>query len=401
VLAVSLVFARLVVEPNSPMPQLADDAVMLVKRQDVSVGCPTDGGMPDGGVAGDAGTDDAGVPGDAGMPPMCETIEGDAISLVVRPRFTTDMTGARFAVLYVTPSRPIVETVADQFVELATITAPKTEFREIEVPDYSQGTRCATNSGGGCGGGGDYSDDSGGGCGGGFYPAPIGDSGLGDGQVGVEHVGPYDIVRAQPADAAALAALLDSFGYLHTQADLDAVAPYLARGYTVVAVRVAIEPGTSMPAGRAMTPISMTWSGSELRLPVALGTDTQDIKVFIAADGRYDFPGADVPYAQYSFSKATSYLTLNKLTALTGGSPDDDPVAARVTGDPEYHETNVVTTEVLVPVNDCSGGEQEEIGCCRQCNAKRGVPDRLGRGRRVVVLGSVVASADADSHFSR
>jgi hypothetical protein len=302
--------------------------------------------------------------------------------MVVRPRFTTDATGARFAVLFVTPSRPIVETVPDQFVELAQLTAPKTEFREIEVEDPALGTRCETV---GCGGGAPRHEPAG--CGGGpsFDPPNVGDGGLGDGQVGVEQIGPYDIVRATPADATELAALLDSFSYRYEQADLDAIVPYLARGYTVVAVRVAIE--AASPAGRAMTPIAMTWAGSELRLPVALGSESVDLKVFIAADGRYDFPGAEVPFAQPNYWSEARFLTLNKLHAITGGSPDDDPVATRVEGDPAFHEVNVVERIVPVPVSRLCDQGDDDIGCCRACNT--GARPRV-RFDWIVVAGVVV-----------
>src|SRR6185295_15688552 len=117
-LAVSLAFARLVIEPNTTPPQITDDGVLIVQRYRVYVGgCPQpDAGLPDGALP-DAATADA--PGDAGVPdaavgdagvgdagPGCETIEGDAVSMVVRPRFTVAPGGARFALLFVTPSRP-------------------------------------------------------------------------------------------------------------------------------------------------------------------------------------------------------------------------------------------------------------------------------------------------------
>src|SRR3954470_16619518 len=105
---VALVLARVIAESGGAMPQLADGDVLLIKRHDVVIGdgCTGDAGPSDAGTA-DAGPDDAG-PGDAG----CEAIAGDAVTLMVQPRFSQLTTGARFAVLMVTPAPPIVETRA-------------------------------------------------------------------------------------------------------------------------------------------------------------------------------------------------------------------------------------------------------------------------------------------------
>jgi hypothetical protein len=379
-LALGLVIARLVVEPNQPAPEAADDAILIVQRHGVYVGgCPTgdagvgDGGIPDGGSddggldagVGDAGTGDAGT-GDAGTQ-TCETIEGDAVSLVVNPRFTLDPSGTRFALLFVTENRPIVETVPDPFPELALLSKPEIIVHEVEVPDPALGSTCDDTSGG-CGGGNSY-DDSGGGCSfesDPYYDPPdFGDGGLGDG--GLERVGPYEIVRTQPADKAALAALLDSLGYVYQDADLDAVAPYLAHGYHVVAVRVAIDGGST----KQLDPIQLTWEGSQMRLPVALGdSSTAGLTAYIAADGRYEFPGSQVTFASRTAGGATPFLTAMTLDDLVSTGPLEDPVAAHELGDAEYQEVVEFTKEVRVPVTRYCGDDDDGGGCCRNCNAR-------------------------------
>jgi len=392
-LAVALVFARVVLEPASAPPLLTDDAVLLVQRHGVYVGgCPgtdagPDGGLPDA-ANGDGGTDpglDAGVPdvatddaGTDGGTGACETIAGDAVSMVVRPRFEVGSTGSRFALLFVTPSHPIVETVPDQFAELGALTAPKTEIHVTEIPDPSLGSQCDLG-GGGCGGTYDPPTT--------FDPPPIGDAGFGDGGVGVEMVGPYEIVRAQPADVPALAALLDSFGYVYEQADLDAIGPYLERGYFVVAVRIAIAGQDQQTEGRLAT-LQLTWAGSELRLPAALGTTGPDgLTAYVAADGRYEFPAATVRYAHRTFSGETRFLTRNELIDTNPMSPDEDPVAFSVAGDPEYVETNVIEQTEHVPIQDCGIDCGGGPGCgCGECNAQGAMQTHAGVLAVVVAL---------------
>src|ERR1044071_4577585 len=100
----------------------ATDAVLDGPVPDASIDAgPTDAGVDDGGV-GDGGTPDAST---------CEMIPGDAVTLVVQPQvlggFDANMT--RFAILLVTPERPIVELQGDVFGDLARVTAPKIEER--------------------------------------------------------------------------------------------------------------------------------------------------------------------------------------------------------------------------------------------------------------------------------
>ncbi len=351
--------ARLLVEPGVPVPDLADDNVLLVKRHDVTLaGCvPGDAGVPLD--AGDAGN--AGVPpdaGDAGVPPDASDAgpadagascgPGDAITLVVKPRVSIT-SGIRFAILFVTPSRPVLEAIADPFPELAAVTAPVTVINRILVPDPSLGSQCTANAG--C----NFSYEQ---------PTPpidwnppgLDDANLGDGAVVSEPVGPYEIVRAQPADAAQLATWLAQLGYAYSQADLDAVAPYIARGFTVVAVRIANGYGS----GQELPPISLTWAGSTLSLPAALGSGSPTpTTVYIAADGRYDLPGANVSFADINSLGETQFLTRNEIVLAPSPSPDADPVAS-----PSSLGVFVTTLHqdmmIKVPVEDCG----DDFGCC-------------------------------------
>ena len=367
---VALVIARVIAESGAPMPVLTDDAVLMIKRTNVVVGdgCVQDPGIRDAGVADapddsvliDAGTD-AGA-GDAGTPDAgCTSIPGDAITLVVQPRFTTDPQGMRFALLFVTPSRPIVETKSSYlFEDLAIVTAPKIEVHTRRVEDPDLGKQCSS----GCG----YQDEEeSGGCesGASWDPPLFGDGGLGDGGLVVETIGPYEVLRAEPADANELATWLTGLNYVYDQGDLDAVAPYIALDYTVIAVRVAV----GQPTTTTFAPIALTYPGSELRLPVAFGTASTNVAtaVYIAADGRYDLPGADVRFADRTGWGDSGFLTRNDVVLDSDGLPANDPVAQRLANDPTEREVIVQEKIIRVPVSECD----DDIGCCGNCSAGR------------------------------
>ncbi len=359
---VSLVIARVIAESGAPMPALTDDAVLMIKRTNVVVGdgCegdalgPRDAGVDDAPTDADAGPIDAGV-GDAGTPDAgCTSIPGDAITLVVQPRFMTNPQGLRFALLFVTPSRPIVETKSSYlFEELATVTAPKIEVRTRRVEDPYLGKQCSS----GCGA---PEQESSGGCesGASWDPPSFGDGGFGDGGLVVETIGPYEVLRAEPADASELATWLTGLDYRYDQADLDAVAPYIALDYTVIAVRVAVDQATTT----TFAPIALTYPGSELRIPVAVGTASASVAttVYIAAEGRYDLPGADVPFADRTSWGGSGFLTRNDVVLDSDGSPASDPVAVRVANDPYEREVIIEEKIIRVPVSECD----DDIGCC-------------------------------------
>lgn len=375
--AILIVLGRILAEPDAALPDVDDDVVLLVKRQNVTIGCTGDGGVigdaaiddaiddaavdaaPDGGAA-DAGIDDGGVP-DAGTDGgVCEMIPGDAVTMIVQPRVSVSADGTRFAVLLVTPQRPLVEVKSHVFEPLAAVSAPVTQVKRVEVPDKSLGTQCAPlYSGGGCGGG-DWGDD-----GSGYDPPPIGDARLGDGAIVEETVGPYQFVRAQPASAQELATWLDQLGYAYMQADLDAVAPYIALGYHVVAMRIASDTMTG-----SLMPVALTWPGSELRVPVALGRSGPasfgTLTVYIAAEAKYVFTGGTVRFANLTGSGEAAFLTRNEIAIDQNQPATSDPIAIH-NDDQPVQEVNVVTEYVHVPVEvPCD----EDGGCCNDCNTR-------------------------------
>lgn len=399
-LVVALVLARVLAEANGPAPALSDEAILVLKRHDIRVGngCTgTDAGVGDGGITDgsndgsmDAGPADAGVadgPTDAGLDDggitdagdsdandgsigdPCEHIPGDAITLVMQPRFSQVTTGARFAILMVTPARPVIETIhRNTFPFLAGATRPVIQEIEKRVEDPSLGRVCNNSEPAGCGGGGpDYIDDPY------WEPPPFdGDGGLDDpdGGYSVDDIGPYQVVRANPTSAAELTTWLTNLNYLVMPDDVAAVTPYIAKGYTIVALRVAIEATDDAE----FAPIALTWAGTEIRLPAALGSTSNafPMTVYIAADHRYDLPGATVPFAFQVGYQNTYFLTRNEYT-FDPRSIDEDPVAIQVMGDPEKREIVQHVTEVRIPVEDqaeCGcDNEKDEFGCsCGQCS---------------------------------
>ncbi len=396
-LAVTLVLARVLAEANGPAPALSDEAILVLKRHDIRVGngCTGtgtggDGGLGDGGLGGsdgassdgtvdagtadgpiDAGPTDAGDGGvaDGSVGDPCEHIPGDAITIVMQPHFSQLTSGARFAILMVTPSRPVIEVTSRYvFSSLETVTAPLIQEIRKEVPDPAKGTVCRRYSGGGCGGGPILPDDP-------YWepPALDGDGGLGDpdGGFSVDEIGPYEVLRANPTTPAELSTWLTNLNYLVMPDDVAAVAPYIAKGYTIVALRVALD---DTPDGD-LAPIALTWAGSEIRLPAALGSPggAFPTTVYIAADRRYDLPGARVPFALRVGYDDARFLTRNEYT-FDPTTADDDPVAIPVAGDPEKREIVEHVTEVSVPVEDdsecgCTSGRGGHDDGCLMCNA--------------------------------
>lgn len=363
-----VVMARVLGDGLEPPPDLEDRAVVLVKRHHVEVGCGSDGGVLDAGVPEDAPDPDAGIPPDAGVPDDggippdagsdC-TILDDAITMLVQPRVSNHVPGGmHFAMLFVTPSRPIVEAKEGAFDMLDAATAAEVVETEVEVEDPSLGQECAgcgstrTTSSGGCGGG--YQSPS--------WQPPGVDGTDNDGGVVLETVGPYAILRVQPADRAELVAWLDQTGFAYRDADVDAVVPYIARGFHVVAVRLAI----ATPMKGPSVPLAITWAGTALRLPLALSAARnvgETITVYTAADGTYAFPGAHVAFSGHTAYDESSYVTRNELTIPAIASPDEDPVATRVLPDLYYRDTVEHVTEVKVPVTVMCESNND-LGCC-------------------------------------
>ncbi len=185
-------------------------------------------------------------------------------------------------------------------------------------------------------------------------------------------MGPYQVLRARPRDPTELEGWLSSLGYLTLPADIEAIAPYIRRGYTVVAIRVFVQNTHE----RALSPIALTWPGDELRLPAALGAPggaSPPSTIYIAGPGRYEFPGATVDFAYRTDSGAEGFLTKNELALAAHRDPDRDPVAVRVVGDREVRPIidEYRTVRVAARSCGCGGDDGDDGGGCGECGSAR------------------------------
>jgi len=362
---------REVYEAGTPPPVMQPaEAVLIAKRSGVVVGesCPST--TPDAGVPlPDAGVADAGPPPDAATTPDagCTPVLGDVVSMIVQPRFTIGADGARFALLMVTPKPPVIAVEDHElFAKLAQLTAPEVVVKQVEVEDVSLGYQCKDpkwNSSGGCSG-------VGGSTGGGGYNDPYRDASFGsndDGGVAIQTVGAYEVIRVTSTDRASLAGWLTQFGYVYTSYDLDAVEPYMAAGWTVIAVRVAVDHAHD----GGLEPLSFTWPGKDVRLPLGIGQRPSPVHypltVYVSAEGRYELGGGHVSYARWTASPAgvgTSFLTRVELDVDPAKAAANDPVAAHVP-DEQYSDTVTVTQEVHIPSSECpESSSKSDMGCC-------------------------------------
>lgn len=379
---------REVTEKGSPPPVIApDQEILVIKRTAVPFGCqpqtppadgaPADGGLFDAGYS-DAGLTDAGLsdagpapdaapaPADAAPPDgaPCQPHLADTISWVVQPRFSTGSDGSRFALLMVTPRPPVIETApSTTFEDLARATAPLETVEERYVEDESLGSQCddPKSGGAGCGSttttGGDGS----------WKPPPLGGGGAADasgldGYVPVTTVGGYQVVVLDATDADALAAWLDGAGYAHEPADIDALRPYLELGWTVTAVRVASR--EAVDAG-GLEPLSFTFEGTDLRLPLGVARQPAGaralVKIYIAAEGRYEVPGAGLSYA--SWTQTGTFLTASLLDADLSLPADADPVAIRARTDDTFQDSYTIVREIHIPVSCPIDGDFDLCDC--------------------------------------
>lgn len=378
---------REVTERDSSRPAIdPEQEVLFVERTNWPIGLdctqppepdagPPDAGVPDAGVP-DAGVDDAGM-GDAGMPP-CSTVYGDAITMVVQPRFYAGEGGARFALLMATPVAPVVELAAtDTFDRLRIGTAPVLTTTTTYVEDSSLGYQCEDPKFGGGGCNGSTSQ---------YPPAqdpvwPTDARPPGD-ETELQNIGPYEVAVLAAADTAALAAWLDANGFMYGSADLEAVRPYIELGWRVVAVRV--HQDSAVDSG-ALEPLSFTYPGTEMRLPLGISRQSAGgqlvLSVYIAAAGRYDVPEAYVPFAKRTSLGGGAFLTRNDLFADLSRGADQDPIAARVAGDPQFHQENLEEIEVRIPSSDCPSrnrNDDDESICGCRTGRPGGLADDLG-----------------------
>jgi hypothetical protein len=359
--------ARVVVGPGSDPPDMEpDDAVLFVHRTNT---CVPDGGLPDAAIDGGSALPDAAMaldaggptapPPEAGPPPDAyipdggtgsgsaipdagATQCGDSVMMVVQPRFTVSTRGSHFALLYVTPSTPVMRLESPTtFSDLAAATAPEIETQIVEIPDPALGTQCegcgtSSHESGGC----NYESNPG-------WDPPSLDGGVGASMI--QMIGPYEVATRQPASRTELASWLDKLGYAYADADLTALEPYFTQGWTVVAVRVAQE--SSFSGG--LQPLSMTWAGSDITVPLRLASQPT-LTVYIAADHRYDLPNAHVSYAGYTGS---SFVTRNEVDNLSS-----DLTAYRATNDAYARDVDVIYQDEHVPVKKPC---QDDSGCCQ------------------------------------
>jgi hypothetical protein len=382
--------ARVVVGPGSTPPEIEpDDAVLFIERPNT---CLPDAGVPDAAIDGGAITDagsalpdaamafapppDAAVLPDAGsdggIPDAGTTSCGDSVMMIVQPHFSVGARGSHFALLYVTPATPVMRLESPTtFDDLAAATAPEIDTRIVEVPDPALGTRCegcvstSNNEGGGCG----YESNP-------SWNPPTLDGGVGASTI--QTIGPYEVATRQPSSRTELAKWLTDLGYAYETTDLDALEPYLTQGWAVVAVRVAQE--SSFTGG--LQPLSMTWAGSDITVPLRLASQPS-LTVYIAADHRYELTGAHVSFAGYT---GASFVTRNEVDNLAS-----DLTAYRATNDNSTRDVHTIYQEEHVPVTkDC-----DDQGCCQSGKGTTngilwaaalltvvGRPRRSGRRRR-------------------
>jgi hypothetical protein len=352
--------ARMVVGGGSTPPTMQPDAVVLFVHR-LAAACPmvdagVDAGVADAGVA-DAGVRDAGVP-DAGVPPApC----GSSVMMVIQPRFGLGTGGSKFALLMVTPGDPEIRLESPSiFADLDRVTAPIEHDVEVDVEDPALGTRCPSygGGGGGCGGGGWSSPGP-------TWTAPGLDGGFGSGSTSFATIGPYDVASSHPPSQAELSSWLDGLGYVYQASDLDAIDPYLVLGWYVIAIEV----DSLDPIDGGLDPLSLTWTGSEIRVPLGLGrqakADPTNLRVYIADAHRLDVPGAHVSFAGELAMVGASFVTRNDVSYDATKGADADPIAVAVAGDPATHDEFTVQHEVHVPVTtSCSPQYDDDGGCC-------------------------------------
>ena len=88
------------------------------------------------------------------------------------------------------------------------------------------------------------------------------DLSLDDTGVDVVSIGNYEVAVLARSDIASVAAWLGDHGYAHNEAALDPLKPYVAMGWSVVAVRVVVEGSAMGP----LAPIGFSWEGRTMRV---------------------------------------------------------------------------------------------------------------------------------------
>jgi Uncharacterized protein conserved in bacteria (DUF2330) len=377
---------------SSPPAIMPDQEILVLKRSGVPVGCESGpDGAPDGAptdaAPGDAAPDDAGTDAAADASPDggldagldagldggldagdgCEPRLGDTVSWVVQPRFALGPDGSRFALLMVTPGVPVVETAPEStFEDLARTTAPLEVVEERYIEDARLGYQCQDPKFGGsqtgCGSFAVTGSD------GWTPPDPSGetatDAGTPDGYIRVQTVGSYQVAVLNARDGDELAEWLDRADYEHDDDDIAALRPYLEAGWTVSAVRVTAD--KSVTDG-GLEPLSFTFEGTDMRLPLGIARQPAGgyalLRIYIAAEGRYEVPGADLFYADRVPDQASTFLTASLLEIDLARTADDDPVAERAAADTTFRKEYKIEREIRIPSSECPSDDDGACDC--------------------------------------
>lgn len=318
---------------------------------------------------------------------------GDTVTWIVQPRFSIGPDGSRFALLMVTPAAPVVETAPEStFLDLAATTAPREIIQERYIEDRKLGYQCddpkfgGTSSSTGCG---SYAE-----VGSGWEPPdPSGegaaDAGTPDGYIRVNTVGSYHVAILGVRDGDELADWLDRAEYNHDDDDIAALRPYLEAGWIVTAVRVssdhAVESG-------GLEPLSFTFEGTDMRLPLGVARQPEGgralLKIYVAAEGRYELPGAALSYADWVPDERPTFLTASFLDVDLTRTAGDDPVAGRAAVDTVFHEEYTITREIRIPSSECPR-DDDGLGLC-DCRVGGSPGSQVGMLLMAVACAAVV-----------
>lgn len=321
----------------------------------------------------------------------------DQSVLLVQPQVATGPDGASFALLMVTPEPPWI-TLQDRgvFDSLARDTGRRVEYVDTYVEDPAMGYQChdpswtqgmgpipsptadasdtdplddaTTSSSGGClsfGGSSSWEP-----------PVQVDTGGKGDkvydsdGEqdtgVLVHQVGAYDIAVLDRPDLGSIGRWLTEHGYAHRQEDLDALAPYVAQRYSVVAVRVR----TDASYYGTLAPIGFTWPGTERRVPVAVShadsSDPFELTTYLVGEKRrFVLPTADAPTYAGRWSGSNTYQVVRQvLRTRWSTTADEDPFAEEVPADTEVLDVEYVPRTIRIPLSECPSAsvEDDDVG---------------------------------------
>jgi hypothetical protein len=163
-------------------------------------------------------------------------------------------------------------------------------------------------------------------------------------------IGPYEMAVLDGADANTLDTALLDRGFRGAPDELEAIRPYVAKGWYVVALR--------MRAGIIGPPetVSFTYESSELRMPAWMHTDT----IYVAADTRYQIPSTTVAFAAPAKTVGgATFITRSQVeVAVHRGDRVAERTAAKI-----VIPTIQVTHQIPTPIERCPTPEKSGPGC--------------------------------------